>query len=214
MAVMPAEPVDRRARRHERKREQILAAAWELAHGDGIAGISLRELADLVDLRQPSLYAYFSSKHDLYDAMFAQGFRCLVEERRGLRLDPDPLRALTDGARHFVEFCQADAARFQLLFQHSLPGFTPSDASLAISAEALLYLQSWLDSAGLNDPAAVDLLRALMVGLAGEQIANEPGGDRWTSFLDDVIEIFVDVMRRRSASTPTTPTARRRSRRG
>ena len=76
---MSTPPVDRRAQRRDAKRAQILAAAWTLAHRDGLAGISLRELADMVELRQPSLYAYFESKHDLYDAMFAEGNRQLLE---------------------------------------------------------------------------------------------------------------------------------------
>ena len=70
----------RRDRRREAKRSQILAAAWELARRDGPAGISLHELAERVDLRQPSLYSYFDSKHGLYDAMFAQGFQALIEQ--------------------------------------------------------------------------------------------------------------------------------------
>ena len=54
-----------------------------LARRDGLAGISLRDLADSVDFRQPSLYAYFESKLDLYDSMFADGqhqllARCLA----------------------------------------------------------------------------------------------------------------------------------------
>ena len=73
---------DPRARRREAKREQILDAAWVLAHRDGLGGISLRELAAMVDLRQPSLYAYFASKHDLYDAMFAEGNRQLLDRAR------------------------------------------------------------------------------------------------------------------------------------
>ena len=34
----------------------------------GIAGVSLHALAREVGIRQPSLYAYFDSKHALYDA--------------------------------------------------------------------------------------------------------------------------------------------------
>ena len=191
---------DRRARRHQARRGEIVTAAWDLAHRDGIAAVSLRELAALVDLRQPSLYAYFASKNDLYDAMFAQGFQALIDERRALRLDRDPVTALRQGARHFIEFCEADPARYQLLFQRSIPGFEPSPASLALSAEALGFLERWLTAAGLEDPTALDLSRALLTGLAGEQIANDPGGDRWTRLLDDVIDVFIEVARRRGAA--------------
>ena len=57
----------------------IVAAAWELAADHGIAGVSLHALAREVGMRQPSLYAYFDSKHALYDAMFADGNRQLLE---------------------------------------------------------------------------------------------------------------------------------------
>ena len=199
-----APPIDRRAQRHEVRRSEILAAAWQLAHRDGVAAISLRELAAMVDLRQPSLYAYFESKSALYDAMFAQGFQALIDERRALKLDDDPVLALRQGARHFVDFCLADSARYQLLFQRSIPGFVPSPASLALSVEALGFLQRWLADAGLHGPVALDLSRALLTGLAGEQIANDPGGDRWVRHLDDLVDVFVAVASRHSPA-PARP---------
>src|ERR1700733_4637649 len=70
--------VDPRERRRQAKLSAILAEAWALAHRDGLAVISLRDLADRVDLRQPSLYAYFDSKLGLYDLMFADGNRQLL----------------------------------------------------------------------------------------------------------------------------------------
>lgn len=209
MTTTVDERVERRERRRQTKRNQILEAAWQLARRDGPAAISLHALADLVDLRQPSLYAYFPSKHALYDAMFAQGFEALVEERRQLELDPDPVTALRQGARHFIEFCVADPARYQLLFQRSIPGFEPSADSLDRSVDALGYLDRWLDDAGLGDPAATDLARALLIGLAGEQIANEPGGDRWTRLLDDVLDVFLEVMRRRLTERSARPPTRK-----
>ena len=70
---------DPRARRRQATMDRILDAAWELAEEQGLAGISLRDLAARVDLRQPSLYSYFGSKHALYDAMFAQGCEQMLE---------------------------------------------------------------------------------------------------------------------------------------
>ena len=43
------------------------------------AAFSLHALAREVGIRQPSLYEYFDSKHALYDAMFADGNRQLLE---------------------------------------------------------------------------------------------------------------------------------------
>ena len=84
---------DPRARRKEAKREEILAAAWTLAHRDGLGAISLRDLAAMVGLRQPSLYAYFDSKHALYDAMFEQGNRALLAATADLAVARRPSRS-------------------------------------------------------------------------------------------------------------------------
>jgi AcrR family transcriptional regulator len=175
------------ARRRRARLEQILSVSWELARRDGIAAISLRELADRVDMRQPSLYNYFPSKAALYDAMFREGFGQLVEERRRLRLDDDPEAALKFGCRHFLGFCVADPVRYQLLFQHSVPGFRPSAESMEVAQHALSFLQEWLAAAGAPGTETLDLMRALLLGLAGEQIANEPATDRWLRYCDDIV---------------------------
>ena len=190
-----------RERRRAARREEILAAAWELARRHGITGISLRELADQVDLRQPSLYSYFESKVALYDAMFAQGFQELVDQREQLALDSDPMVALRQGCRHFVQFCVEDPVRYQLLFQHSIPGFSPSGSSMEISSRALAFLERWLADAGVDDPAGLDMTRAILLGVSGEQIANEPGGQRWTRFTDDLVDAVVELVRRQRSES-------------
>ncbi len=70
---------DRRRLRHEATKEEILEAAWGLARTRGLTGFSLRDLAAAVRMRHQSLYTYFASKQAIYDAMFAQGMRALVD---------------------------------------------------------------------------------------------------------------------------------------
>ena len=65
--------------RREAKVAAIVESAWKLAREHGIVGVSLHALARDVGMRQPSLYAYFDSKLALYDAMFADGNRRLIQ---------------------------------------------------------------------------------------------------------------------------------------
>lgn len=187
--------INRKSIRHQESKAEILEAAWQLVRAHGVAGLTMGDLGRAVGMRPQSLYSYFGSKHEIYDALFAQGFENLIADRRALALDAEPEAALRQGCRAFIDFCVADPARCQLLFQRSVPGFEPSPASLALTVEALSYLEAWLGAAGVEDPAAVDLLRALLIGLAGEQIANEPGGERWTRLLDPVLDAFLFVVR-------------------
>src|SRR3954465_4047026 len=99
---------DRRQRRRGARRAAIIGEAWRLAHQDGLAALSLRDLADAVGLRQPSLYVYFDSKLALYDAMFADGYRQLLEYIGGHRYGDDPRRALSRLVADCVQFSSDD----------------------------------------------------------------------------------------------------------
>ena len=106
-----------------------MAEAWELARRDGLAAISLRDLADRVDLRQPSLYAYFDSKLALYDAMFVDAFQHLLETAAQHPPSDDPREALVEFVELCVRFATEDPVRHQLMFQRTIPGFKPSPES-------------------------------------------------------------------------------------
>ncbi|MBK6967894.1 MAG: TetR/AcrR family transcriptional regulator [Candidatus Microthrix sp.] len=119
----PAPPTDRRRERHLAKRAMIVAEAWTLARRDGLAAISLRDLADRVGLRQPSLYAYFDSKLALYDAMFADGNRQLIETVSALPEHDDPTRRSSISSRSSPDF------RRPTPFATSCSSSAPSPAS-------------------------------------------------------------------------------------
>ena len=78
-------PEDTRAIRRDATRARIRDAAWDLARRDGLAAITLREVARRVGMRAPSLYTYFGSKNAMYDAMYADGARQLAETLAGGR---------------------------------------------------------------------------------------------------------------------------------
>jgi AcrR family transcriptional regulator len=189
MVVPPTR--DRRAERREATRAEILEAAWDQAREQGLAGLSLRDVAAKIGMRPPSLYWYFASKHAIYDAMFADANRELLDRRRALRPAADPTAALRELAHQFVEFCTEDTVRYQLLFQRTIPGFEPSEQSYAVAREVLDWGRRVLAGVGVTDPADVDLYTALIAGLVAQQNANEPGGDRWTRLLDRMIDMYL-----------------------
>src|SRR5438477_8891088 len=124
---------DRRAERHEATRAEILEAAWELVRAEGLAALSLRDLARRVGMRAPSLYSYFDSKHAIYDAMFLQGNLELLARYEAEPDFDDPVEAAHWGARTFVQFGIEDPARAQLLFLRTIPGFEPSPDTYAVA---------------------------------------------------------------------------------
>jgi AcrR family transcriptional regulator len=197
--VTTAEP-DRRKVRHEAKRAEILAQAWLIAQRDGLAAISLRDLADSVGLRQPSLYVYFDSKLDLYDAMFADGYRQLLSFVAERSYAGDPRRALARFVGDLVQFSSDDIVRHQMLFQRTIPGFEPSAEAFALAVEFYEVGRSLIGAAGVNDQRDMDMFTALVNGLAHQQVANEPGGRRWVRLAGRMTDMYLaDVDRRHAA---------------
>jgi AcrR family transcriptional regulator len=173
-------------------RSRLVAAAWELAREHGLAGVSQRTLADKVGLAQPSLYSYFASKNDMYDAMFRDGNEQLVARMEALELPDDPMAALLLACREMMEFSTSDPVRYQLLFQRTLPGFRPSEESYAVAMRFYEWHRARLTAVGIRGQAMMDVFVALQAGLHEAQLANDPGGTRWSRHLDWVITTFVD----------------------
>jgi AcrR family transcriptional regulator len=183
---------DRRAERRESTRAEILEAAWELARTQGLAGLSLRDVARKIGMRPPSLYWYFDSKQAIYDEMFAQANRQLLARFAEVDWPEDARELLGLSARVFVEFSAEDIERYQLLFQRTVPDFEPSPGSYALAVEVLDQMRARLGAVGLDDPVQFDIWTAIVGGLAAQQTANDPGGKRWVRLIDEVVDIYAD----------------------
>ena len=183
---------DRRAERHAATRAEIIAAAWQVARSAGLAGLSLREVATAVGMRPPSLYSYFTSKADIYDAMFAEGYQQYIDAFEALDQPRSKAARVRANLRFFVEFATVDPARYQLLFQRTIPGFEPSPGSMALAERAYQRtLVEPLAGIGITDPLVFDLVTALGTGLSDQQISNDPGGDRWLRLVDEAADLLL-----------------------
>ncbi len=183
---------DPRARRRERARSDILELAWSLAERDGLASLSLRELARGAGMRAPSLYTYFESKGAIFDAMFVQGYEQLDELYASLPVDrSDPAQSLASATSEFVKFCQASIPRYQLLFTRVVPNWEPSVHAYAASVASYEPMASALEALGIKGRAELDLWVAVSAGLAAQQVANDPDGDRWARLSRDAADMFL-----------------------
>lgn len=195
---------DRRRARHETKRVEILTQAWLLAHRDGLAAISLRDLADSVGLRQPSLYVYFDSKLALYDALFADGYRQLLADFDSRDYCGDPRAALVRLLADQIKFAGDDIVRHQMLFQRTIPGYEPSPQSWALALEFYEKASAVIKAAGIQSQPDLDIFTAIVSGMSHQQVANDPGGTRWVDHAERAIDMLLAV------AAPPQPTRRTR----
>ena len=162
---------------------------------DGLAGLSMRDLGRRVGMRAQSLYSYFASKTEIYDAMFLEGYRAFADWMAGAvsdeRAASDPVAAARASVHAFVEFCTIDPVRYQLLFQRTIPGFTPSAESWAVATAAYGQTRDRLAAIGVRDQATLDLWTAVMTGITDQQISNDPGGTRWSQLVDRAVDLLL-----------------------
>jgi AcrR family transcriptional regulator len=180
-----------REARRQNARADLLAAAWEMVREGGLGALSLRKLARRAGITTPTVYAYFESKNAILDAMFGEAAESFERSNAQPIEDGTPHEQLVIHAHRFAAFCTSDVARYQLLFQHLIPGFSPSPESYAPAIRALDSAQQRLEAAGVSDPRHVDVWTALTTGLVDQQISNDPGGDRWIRLIDDVVAMFL-----------------------
>src|SRR5437764_6054288 len=123
---------DRAERRRAVVRGEMVEAAWALARDGGVGAVTIKNVADRMGVKSPSLYEYVPNLHGLFDLMFQSGWRQLIDEVTALRVEGADAGTWF---RRTLAFCVADPARFQLMLQRPVPGFTPSPEAMALSQE-------------------------------------------------------------------------------
>jgi AcrR family transcriptional regulator len=194
MGTALATPIDRRARRRLETIDEVLGVAVDVMAEQGVAGLSLGEVARRMGMRTPSLYVYFPSKHALYDALFERGARlfrdavlsALPEGSDQVGSDgaavelTDLLIAVGEGA---VRWAVENPTYAHLLFWRPVPGFEPSPQAYAPAVEVATWSTQQfaeLQRMGLIRPDVrpEDLFRdwtILTGGVVSQQLSNGPG---------------------------------------
>jgi AcrR family transcriptional regulator len=185
---------DRKAERREATRREIVDAAWDVAHDDGLENVTLRAVAERVGMRSPSLYTHFESKNAIYDAMFEQAWSDYLDRTRDIdaHLPSAPRKALLFMLQSYVDFATEDVARFQIMNQRVLHDFMPSEAAYAPSLQVMSDFRVRLAAIGVRRDDDVDLLTAVAGGIVDQHFANDPHGDRYIRQLPRAIDMLAD----------------------
>jgi AcrR family transcriptional regulator len=196
-------PAERRQRNREEVRQAILATARAVMREQGVAALSLREVARRVQMQAPSLYAYFPSKMALYDALFLMAVRFRAEYRDRAEAGREGFWDRLEGRfESYFQFAQENPELYQLAYERPVPGFTPSTENLEEAFRALAGLGQMLEEAVaagevvLDVPVAQarDLLIGMIHGLTAHHMANEPelpiGSGRFGSQIPAAVALF------------------------
>ena len=186
---------------------EVLDHAAEIMAEQGVAGLSVGEVARRMGIRPPSLYGYFPSKHAMYDALFERGAQMVLERARGEMETLDVAghslaHVLLKAAETFVGWSIENPAYTQLLFWRPVPGFSPSAGAYAPAIELVELSYAWfanLQKLGLvRTDADIDHVHrdftVLTSGVVSQQLSNAPGeslaAGQFTAALPDLVAMF------------------------
>jgi AcrR family transcriptional regulator len=171
----------RRQRNREATIQSILDNARIIMREEGVAALSMHELARRMDMRAPSLYNYFSGKMDIYDALFRLGFKLWGDIVEGAARESTTFQ---DEIGHILEdymtFALENPELYQLCFERPVPGFVPSQESLELSFGILDTSRRRVEKykheidTQLSSDQILNLTIAVSHGLTALHLANEP----------------------------------------
>lgn len=122
---------------HGDLRRAVLAAAVAVISEDGIAAVTLRELARRAGVSHAAPAHHFGDKRGLFTAIAVEGYHLLADALASVR--PDRLSGLAEQGIAYVEFASAHPAHFEVMFRPDLldPHDPPLVAARAHSRQAL-----------------------------------------------------------------------------
>jgi AcrR family transcriptional regulator len=191
--------------------ENILDIARALMRENGVAALSLNEIARQLTMKTPSLYVYFDNKMALYDALFGRGIELFKARMAASTAQGTTVyERLRNAGEAYMAFAIEYPGLYQLVFERPVPGFVPSEESMAASLAVLQTARDGLAQAleagelaiDLPLEAASDLTIAMLHGLTALHMANEPqlplGEGRFGSLIPHAAAVFETAWRKKN----------------
>ncbi|MEI7447969.1 MAG: TetR/AcrR family transcriptional regulator, partial [Burkholderiales bacterium] len=180
-------------------RHRILDAADALLREEGLAGLSMREVARRAGVTHQAPYHHFADREAILAELVASGFAMLAERLARANdgaANHDARRVLIDAGRAYVGFALEQPGRFRIMFRPELcdPSRYPAAAQAGDRAHAELMRMVTLVH-GAPDEALATLHWSQVHGLAsllldGGMADKLPSARARKAHVDAVLERF------------------------
>lgn len=143
---------------HGDLRQTLLDGALSLIEEEGIAALSLRELARRIGVSHAAPYHHFQDRVTLLRAIAEQGFLSMQREMSEAvrREGPDAVLRLHALGIAYVRFAAGNPSQFRVMFSPEVVGESPGSSLAVASQSTFAMLSNGLVAAGLSEAAAQD----------------------------------------------------------
>jgi AcrR family transcriptional regulator len=163
---------ERKSRRKEGVRHQILDAARDLFVSEGYDSVSMRKIAERIEYAPGTIYLYFHDKAEILETLCQQTFEKLRARLDAIQKDPgDPIEGLRRGLRTYIQFGLDNPNHYITAFVigKQQGGLGPGPAALAGAAcfDCLRSIVRLNNELGLIDGDVEETAQALWAGIHG-----------------------------------------------
>ena len=102
-------------------RQKILDEAIGTIYREGVDRVTMRALAEKLGYSPATIYLHFKNKEDLINEIAHYGFLRLEEIAHPVLEIDDPLEAVSEGARRYVDFGLRNSELYRLMFREFSP---------------------------------------------------------------------------------------------
>jgi len=170
--------VGRPLKHDETMRESLRAEAERIVAEHGLAGLSVRAVAEAAHTTTRAVYSTFGSKDGLIDALAQTAFEFLHTEIEKLAETDDPIRDAVDMAvKVFRRLALDHPVLYRIAFQRVVPSLRAGPDVTAARQRAFAQLQGKirrLEKAGVLGRTSLDeatvAIEAMMEGLANAEL--------------------------------------------
>ncbi|MCU0697602.1 MAG: TetR/AcrR family transcriptional regulator [Myxococcaceae bacterium] len=181
-------------------KSQVLEASVQLIAEQGLAGLSMREVARRAGVSHQAPYHYFDDKAAIVAALVERGFTLLSERMEAAAHGSSPGQKLERAGHAYVTFALDEPVYFRLMFRPELTDLRRFPGVEAAGARAYAVLERLVDehaprAAQAKRDAMVSMHWSLVHGLAtllvdGPLGAEFPDAAARTRHVEQVIKLF------------------------
>jgi len=178
-------------------RQQVLNAARELCNVRGVDGLSIKDIADRLGIRPPSVYAHFEGLPEIRAELAKAGHYALAHQLRSSAVAQTGASGVIAVAKAYLAFIREQPGLYSAAMQ---PNASPE--ARAAAEEWLSVIQKLLESMGLSGEDRIHALRGIRSMVHGFGQLEVIGQfrtrvDRDASF-DRMVRAFVNAIGRKT----------------
>jgi AcrR family transcriptional regulator len=164
--------------------EHGVSTALEVLAGEGVAGLTARNVARRANASVPAVYEVFGDKAGLIREVFFEGFRMIGDALSATAPSGDPIEDLRRLAEAFREFVTANPTLAEVMFSRPFADFDPTTADdragVKVRTIFVARVRAAVDTDLLvGDPTDIaQVLFALVEGLSSAESAQRIGSSK------------------------------------